>query len=406
MATRKTSRADINRSAVLAYLGAHGPTSRADLARALSLSPALMTSITKDLLAEGLVRELEHSASQGGRPARMLGLVATAGCAIGVKVAADHVALVEVGIDGTVHRFVTEPFDAFASTLLADLTSLLRRFIDGTSRSPLLGIGVGVPGSVDAQDSGIVESNLMQWHQVPIGPTLRRELDLPVLVENDVNAVAVAELLYGQGRDVASFLAITIGTGIGAGIVIDGVMLRGSGGAAGEIGHIQVTDDGRECACGNYGCLESVIGEAALVKLARKQGVIRPADGIAALRIAADSGDAAARAIYADAGALLGRTVAGLVLTLNPEVIIVLGEGTDAWEHWQVGFEPAVRSSLMPILRGVAVAVDSWADDSWAQGAAALVLATPFDSDGPAGDQGRLVRARLVEQAVLQSAGV
>ena len=122
MALRPTARTDVNRSAILAHLGAHGPASRADLARALNVSPALMTALTKDLIADGLLQELEHSPSQGGRPARMLGLVSSAGRAIGVKVVADHVAFVEVGIDGTVRRSASEPFDASASTMLADLT--------------------------------------------------------------------------------------------------------------------------------------------------------------------------------------------------------------------------------------------------------------------------------------------
>ncbi|MGX5680097.1 ROK family protein [Schumannella luteola] len=399
MALRPTSRTDVNRSAILAHLGAHGPASRADLARVLNVSPALMTSLTKDLLAEGLLVELDHSPSQGGRPARMLGLASSAGRAIGVKVVADHVAFVEVGIDGTVRRSASEPFDASASTLLADLTVLLRRFIAGGSREPLLGIGVGVPGSVDRQGNGLVDSAQLGWQQVPVGATLRREFSLPVLVENNVNALAVAERLYGLGRQHENFLVVTIGTGVGAGIVVDGVVLRGHAGGAGEIGHIPVLEDGPLCSCGNHGCLESLIGEAALVRRAREQGVIGAGSGMPALRAAADAGEPTAAALFSEAGHLLGRALAGIVHTLDPEIVIVLGEGTAAWSHWSFGFEPALRSSLIPSRRAVPVAVETWADESWAQGAAAIVLATPFDSEGVAGDQGRLVRARLVEQS-------
>ncbi len=126
MAIRPTARTDVNALGHPRPLGAQGPASRAELARALDVSPALMTPLTKDLLADGLLVELEHSPSQGGRPARMLGLVADArGRAIGVKVVADHVAFVEVGIDGIVRRSASEPFDAASSTLLADLIQLL-----------------------------------------------------------------------------------------------------------------------------------------------------------------------------------------------------------------------------------------------------------------------------------------
>lgn len=399
MSSRPAARTDVNRSAILAHLGAHGSASRADLARALNVSPALMTSLTKDLIADGLLVELEHSPSQGGRPARMLGLVSSAGRAIGVKVVADHVAFVEVGIDGTVRRSASEPFDASAPMMLADLTSLLRRFIAGGSNEPLLGIGVGVPGSVDQQGNGLVDSAQLGWQQVPVGSTLRRAFALPVLVENNVNALAVAERLYGVGRKHENFLVVTIGTGVGAGIVVDGVVLRGNGGGAGEIGHIPVGEDGPRCSCGNQGCLESYIGEAALVRVAKDRGVIGEQGGIAALRAEADADNPAAAAIFGEAGHRLGRALAGIVHTLDPEIVIVMGEGTAAWNHWSFGFEPALRSGLIPRLRSIPVAVETWQDESWAQGAAAIVLATPFDSDGLAGDQGRLVRERLVEQS-------
>lgn len=399
MAVRLAARTDVNRSAILAHLGAHGPASRADLARALDVSPALMTQLSKDLLVDGLIQELAQAPSQGGRPARMLGIVSTAGHAIGVKVVADHVAFVEVGIGGAVERSASEPFDASSATFLAELTRLLRQFIAGGSATPILGIGVGVPGSVDNQGIGHVDSTQLGWNQIPLGATLRRELSLPVLVENNVNALAMAERLFGIGRDYDSFLVVTIGTGIGAGIVVDGIVLRGSGGGAGEIGHIPVDSDGARCSCGNTGCLEAYIGEAALVRQAREAGVIGAQDGMAALRAAADAESPAATAIFSQAGHRLGRALAGIVHTLDPEIVILLGEGTAAWRHWSYGFEPALRSALVPRRRQVAIAVETWQDESWAQGAAGLVLATPFDSDGVAGEQGTLVRARLVEQS-------
>ncbi|MBH0053903.1 ROK family protein [Salinibacterium sp. SWN139] len=399
MAIRPMARTDVNRSAILAHLGAHGPASRAELARTLSLSPALMTQLTKDLLHDGLLRELEHQASQGGRPARMLGLVSSAGRAVGVKVASDHVAFVEVGIDGTVLRTASEPFDAAATTMLMSLAGLLRSFIAGGSSAPLLGIGVGVPGSVDSQAAGVVSSTQLKWNNVPIGATLRRELGLPVLVENNVNALAMAERLYGLGRRHRNFLAVTIGTGIGAAIVIDGLIVRGFGGGAGEIGHIPVREDGPRCTCGNIGCLETFVSESALVATARDRNVIAPGAGVAALRDAADRGNPAAIAVFGEAGHLLGRAIAGLVHVLDPEVVILLGEGTADWGHWSYGFEPAFRAALIPARRGIPVAVETWQDASWAQGAATLVLATPFDAEGIAGEQGDLVRQRLVQQA-------
>lgn len=391
--------ADLTRSAVLSFIGGHGPASRADLARSLGVSPALMTQVTKGLLDDGLITELENSPSRGGRPARLLGLVAEAGGAIGVKVVADHITAVEVGIDGTVLRSATEPFTAAAPGAVETLIGILRRFVDGSVSTRLLGIGVATPGNVDQQSVGTVESTLLGWHRLPLGSMLRQEFDLPVLVDNNVNALATAETLYGQGRGHDNALVVTIGTGIGCGIIADGVVFRGNSGVAGEIGHIPTVEDGPLCQCGGHGCLEAVIGQQALVLDARSQGVLSATQGIDALRDRADGGDPIAQRVFSRAGHLLGRALAGIVNTLDPEVVIVLGEGVESWRHWMYGFEPSFRSCLIPSKRGIPVAVETWQDDRWAQGAACLVLGTPFDAQGLSGDQGQWVRERLTEAA-------
>jgi len=354
----------------------------------------------RELIRDGLVIELENSPSQGGRPARLLGLVASAGHAIGVKVAPDHASFVEVGLDGAVARAVDVPFDAYSVMGLSQLTDSLRQFA-AESSAPLLGVGVGLPGTVDQQDGGIIDSTQLNWNQVPLGPVLRRTLNLPVIIDNNVNALSVAERLFGQGRAHKDFLVVTIGSGIGAGIVSDGVVFRGHSGGAGDIGHIPFGDDGPLCQCGNRGCLEAFIGEAQLVKLAHEAGILSPdVTEIGALGALADSGNLEARSIFEGAGRRLGRAVAGVVNMLDPEIVFLLGEGVSAWAHWAPGFEPALRSGLVTGKRGVPVSVESWADDKWAQGAACLVLATPFDISGIAGDQGDLVRTRLRTNAL------
>ncbi len=396
---RPTWGADATRTAVLALIGAQGPVSRAELARILKVSPALVTQLTRQLIEDGLLEELDSVPSQGGRPARQLGLTASAGNAIGVKVAPDHVALVEVQIDGSVVRSSTEPYDAYAPEALGWLSHEVGAFIAGSGR-PLLGIGVGLPGNVDVPSKGIVDSSQLRWQQYPVGETLRRDHGLPVLVENNVNALTMAERLYGQGRGHDSFLVVTVGTGIGGGLVADGAVVRGASGAAGQIGHVPVSDDGPACHCGNTGCLEAFIGEQALVSVARAAGVIAPQGTIDALRERADDGDERATAVFLEAGRRLGRALAGIVNVLDPELVVLLGEGLAAWRHWAPGFEPTFRARLLPSLRGVGLSIESWQDDRWAQGAASLVLATPFDTEGRSGEQGRLVRQRLVDQSL------
>lgn len=397
MLVPSSARADVTRSAVLAFIGSNGPTSRADLARELGVSPALITQHARQLIADGLLVELDHSPSQGGRPARLLGLVADAGRAIGVKVVMDHVTVVEMGIDGGVIRSVSEPFDAASGTATTSLAGLLHGFIRRGGDVPLLGIGVGVPGSVEDQAIGTVNSTQLGWQHVRLGEVLRRELNLPVLVENNVNALAIAEALHGQARGHENVLVLTIGTGVGAGLIAEGRVLRGRSGGAGEIGHVPVAEDGPLCQCGGRGCLEAIVGQKALANRAREQGIIGSDAGIEALRSLADAGDVRARGLFWHAGRLLGRVLAGVVNVVDPEIVILLGEGVDSWQHWSFGFEPAFRSGLIPGNRSVPVTLETWQDDRWAQGAASLVLSTPFDDQGRTGEQGRLVRERLVE---------
>lgn len=373
-------RGDLTRSAVLAALGTSGPLSRTDIARTLGVSPATVSQIVKDLLTRGLVAEVEHRPSRGGRPAVLLGLVGSAGRALGAKVAADHVAVVDVQLDGRVRQSWEWPFDAMAADAPDRLVDLLRPLAEaaGDDVAPILGIGVGVPGAVDDQEAGAVDAPTLGWRRLALGARLRAALPVPVLVENDVNALAVAERLYGRGREHRNFLVVTIGRGVGAGLVVDGGVYRGAGGGAGEFGHFPVRPDGPRCSCGNTGCLEASVGQEGLLRAARAAGL-----------------DAPDATIFAAAGELFGRGVAGLINVMDPEVVIVLGEGTRAWDDWRPGFEPSLRSHLMPSRRGVPVVVESWDDTSWALGAAALVLATPYDAAGATGGQGELVRARL-----------
>lgn len=394
-----TARTDANRSAVLAHLGAHGATSRADLARALQLSPALITKLTRELISEGLVHELEHQASSGGRPAQLLGLSANSLGAVGIKVAPDHLTFVEVGIDGALQRTATEPFDASDRLALHSLTTLTKRFVETATHQTLLGIGVGIPGYVLEQSEDVVDSTQLRWSQVPLGSALRAATGLPVLIDNNVNALALTEMLFGVGRGKENLLVVTIGTGIGGAIIAGGAILRGASGNAGEIGHIPVVEDGPVCQCGARGCLESVVGQSAILAKAREEGIVGQDADLSALRRAAAERDPRALDLFAFAGRTLGRTIAGVVNTLDPEVIVIQGEGAESWPHWSEGFELALNANLIPRKRGIPIVAEGWQDDRWAQGAASLVLSTPFDVDGVSGEQGRLVRERLIDAA-------
>lgn len=384
---------DETRMAVLALLR-RGPAASATIARELDLSPATVSKVTKRLLSQGVIERRELAPSDGGRPGQLLGLVGRAAHAIGVKLAADHLVLVDVGLDGELLESAVSRYNALAPDAIPRLVAEIESFL-GRGSGNLLGIGVGVPGIVEAPDIGEVEAPVLGWSRLPLGEYLRRALDAPVLVENDVKALAIAERLYGRGRDHDSFVVVTVGRGVGFACFADGVLERGSHGGAGELGHVVVSPDGAQCPCGRRGCLEAYIGAPGLVATARRDGVLSAREGFSKLKQHADAGSEGARNIYAHAGQMLATAIAGPVAAIDPAVVFVAGEGTDAWGYWSAAFLETLRGLLPTAISQVAIEVDEWDESNWAHGAAAIVLATPFDPNALAGQQRLAVLARL-----------
>jgi predicted NBD/HSP70 family sugar kinase len=380
---------------VLSAIGRFGPISRADLARRLELSPATITSVTQALISDGIVTARDQEASRGGRPGTQLGIVGEAAAAVGAKVMEDRVVGTVVDLDGAVLSTFVRAADVRAGNPLQVLVDVLRPEVEAAAAERhLLGLGVGLAGNNDPREPGIVTSPLLGWHELPIGDHLARALGLPVIVDNDVNTLTVAESLYGIGARFDSFIALTLGRGVGMGIVIDGELVSGSHGAAGEFGHVTVDPEGALCECGKRGCLETMAAEPGMVRLARAQGL--DVDGPRALLAAADAGDPVARGVYAVAGRLLGAALASVANVLDPAALLVSGEGSRSWHLLEASFLTALEQGRMPLYRGrIEVVHDDWDDDKWALGAAALVLraafGTPLGASGPV----EAVQARL-----------
>jgi predicted NBD/HSP70 family sugar kinase len=375
---RKGSKAfvrDLNRSAILRLIGRAGPIARNEIARELQLSPATVTNVTRELVAGGLVKVVDQAPSRGGRPALLLGIVGAAAQALGVKVAPDHLVGVRVNLDAEVLERFELPFDAAAADAIEQLTAALRPHACARPDGALfLGVGLGVPGIVDRDDHSVVDSPMLGWRRMALGEHLQHELGVPVLVENDVNTLAVAERLYGRGRELDNFVTVTIGRGIGLGIIAGGDLYRGARGGAGEFGHVAVAPDGPLCECGRRGCLEALVADPALVQRAIAEEVLPAGTEIDDLRTLAADGHLRAVRIFADAGATLGRAVAGLVNILSPELVLISGEGTQAWPHMAASFEREFANAVFAPLGHVSVEIDPWDDAKWARGAAALVL--------------------------------
>ncbi len=379
-----------------------GPIARTNIAKTLGLSPATVTAVTRELLDQGIVRVAERAPSKGGRPALLLELVGGAASAFGVKIAPDHLVGVRVDLEAQPVQSYEVAFEASEEGAVERLTEILAGWIrQMPGDPPLLGVGLGVAGVFDAR-TGTLDSPLIGWRDIQLAEVVQEMLGLPVFVDNDVNTLAVAERLYGRGHDVENFLTVTIGRGVGLGIVTGGDIYRGFGGGAGEFGHTFAVEDGAVCTCGKRGCLETVVGDPALIAEGRKVGVLSKRDGIERLRELAAEGQLQARQIYHDAGTRLGRAVANLVNVFGPELVFVSGEGTDAWPYLAEAFTAAYDANVFPPLGRVPVEVDPWDDAKWAIGAATLVLRSTFGAPLD-DDQSDSVRARL--EAVASATG-
>ena len=356
---------DFTRMAILALLGRDGPASRAAIARDLDLSPATVSQVTRRLIHQGVVEPLYFAPSEGGRPGQLLGLVADAGHAVGVKLAADHLVLVDVRLDGHVLAAVTENFDALAADAIPRLLASLGAFV-GTSAIRLLGVGVCVPGVVAHPDVGDVDADVLGWSRMPLGRELRQAIGVPVLIENDVKALAVAEWLYGLGPQPAELRRGHRGPRRRFRLRQQRHPRTGPTAAPASWAMSSCPPTARRAPAAERGCLEAYIGADGLVAAGRAAGLLRAGQGLDRLTRLADRGDPAARQVFARAGQRLAQGIAPVIAALNPEVLLVAGEGTASWQHWDTAFRTSLARRLPGWMRDTPVEVDQWDESSWA----------------------------------------
>jgi len=370
------SERELGRAAVLRAVAVDGPVSRTVLAGRLAVSPATVTAITRDLLADGLLEPAgKEPGGNRGRPAELLRVVPGAAVALGVKVAATQVTGVSVDLLGDTLSAFEHPFAAHEPDPVATLARILGPHVEAAGHH-LIGLGLGVPGVVDTA-SGHVTAPTLQWSDVPLGPGLAELLHVPVVVDNDVHTLAIAEHLYGRAKDVDDALTVTIGRGIGLAITVGGRLHRGAHGGAGELGHTRAVADGPLCGCGRRGCLEAIASETGMVRRAISEGLL-PAGGTPAELRELAQRDGRAASIFAAAGSALGRSVGDLVNLLAPTLILIAGEGTAAWPLLEAAFRAAFDEQVLDTHPEVEIAVDPWDDRAWARGASSLLLGSVY----------------------------
>lgn len=309
-----------------------GPISRAEVARQTGLTRTTVSDVVTGLLDHGVVREVGRGPSSGGKAPILLEVDEDARLVIGLDLGEEHFAGSLVNLRGEIRRSVELPVagrDGDDAVQLVFL--LLDELLDGVA-APLLGIGIGTPGLVDSRTGTIRRAVNLDWRDLPLGTIVADRYGVPVNVANDSQAAALAEYTFAGGDRVPNLIAIRVGRGIGAGLILRGALFQGDGSGAGEIGHLVVDDDGTPCRCGRTGCLETVAGGGSIES--RAAAVTGRAMDLEGIRAAAESGEPWATTIVDDAGSALGRAIAGLISALDVQRIVLLGPVTALGDRW------------------------------------------------------------------------
>jgi len=378
----------INRSAVLNTIKNFGPISRTDIARRTGLSAATITGITTDLIEDGLVFEKEQGDSSGGRRPILLALNPRGGFVVGLKLTEENVTAALTDLEATVIAKQTILIeDISLDMVINSIVEIVEKLEHQASieQQNLFGVGIGLAGIIDADRGVLRYSPIFGWHDVPLVDLLQTRLKVPIFIDNDVNTFTLTERWFGKGQGVDNFLTVTVGRGIGMGIVVNGQLYQGVKGGAGEFGHTVINPEGSMCDCGKRGCLETYASDPALVRAANEAfengKITKAVNSIEELQTLAEKGDPGAVTVFAQAGETLGRGIANLINVFNPELIIIGGEGVRAGDLLFKPLCEAVDKYVMPGLADdTEIKIELWNDDAWARGAAGLVLRELFES--------------------------
>ena len=400
----------INQSILLNLVRGHAPISRPQLAMLSGLSQATVIKITNNLIDRHLILEEEYAESTGGRRAGLLEINPEGAFAVGLM--AQPTSLTAVILNLNSDPVYSQQWDIAMRDNYPQAIDLVAQCLEelfsksGIPREKIIGVGLGMGGLIDAENGCCVDSWIMNWQNVEISRPLEDRLRIPVFLDNDINCLAIYEKLFGQGQPYHHFLVVAVGRGVGLGIVINDDLYRGASGGAGEFGHTAVTTEGRLCACGNSGCLETYVSDAGIVKNYLeyvRSNTYSLEMGVQELTThevlgLARNGDEAAKAAFHRAGILLGVSLANLVNIFNPECVVLSGHDDDAsilcgdWllEPMHQEFKQHLFSQMGRDLHFIVERRDF---ESWARGAGSLVLRHFFASPARVHSERALIRS-------------
>ncbi|MDQ0785671.1 putative NBD/HSP70 family sugar kinase [Streptomyces sp. B3I7] len=331
-----------NLARVMHTVGADGPLSRAAVASRIGLTRAAVSTLVDELIRSGLLEELgPERPGRVGRPGSALTVSGHGPAGIGAEIGVDHLAVCAVDLRGEVRaRAIRHGTNRGrpAEPVLGELTALVRQVVADVEREGLwaAGLAVAVPGLVAPDARTVVRAPNLGWRELDLAPLL--PAGLPLTVDNEANFGSLAELWLGEGTP-RDFLHVSAEIGIGGAVVVDGRLLRGTRGFAGELGHVPVRPEGPACVCGGRGCLEQYAGEEAVLRAA---GLEPREDRVGLLGERAAAGDADVRRALRGAGTALGIALTGAVNLLDPQAV-VLGGALSGLAPWLL---PALEREL------------------------------------------------------------
>ncbi|GEC06159.1 sugar kinase [Streptomyces spinoverrucosus] len=363
----------------------HGPLTRSEMAGRTGLSAAAVTKAVRPLIEAGyLVEDVDEEARRAlGRPANPVRVDGGRALFLGVKVTGDELIGVLTDLCCRIRVARHLPLtDRDPKPVLAQIAELVRELLteaDGFGVR-VRGLGLAVSGDVDRAAGAVRYSPFLEWRDVPLAELAAMTTGLPVTVDNDVRALTVAEQWFGAGVGLSDFAVVTVGAGIGCGLVVHGQVVAGAHGVAGEIGHVAIDPAGPLCHCGNRGCVEAIAGEEAIVAAVGEAAGVQVADAAEALAFA-HRGDAGARAVYARAGEAIGRGIATVANLLGPELVIISGEGLAAYDLFAEQIRDAFAAAAFGSAAQCAVRTRPLPFEEWARGAAATAIQSFITTD-------------------------
>jgi predicted NBD/HSP70 family sugar kinase len=384
----------LNKSLILNKILNDGPISRAEIAKDIKLTPPTVGTIVKELIEQQIVKESAQGESKGGRKPTLLVVDHDAFYVIGIDAGPRDVTIVLTNLQADIidHARRDVPTgirkDAYLELLIKETDRLMNRNANYVDQ--LIGIGVAMHGVVDAEQGiGLYAPNL-NLRDIPVKKVLTEHFDLVVQVENDARALALAETWFGEGKGVSNLLAVNIGSGVGAGVVIDDELYRGKAHIAGEIGHMTIDLHGDVCSCGNRGCLQTIVSGEAIQKRAEhmiKTGVdtllTQPSPTAYDLYQAAEHGDAFSLQLLSETAEAIGIGLTNVIHTINPDRVLLNGGVMKASEYLLPDIQRTVASrALTDQAKATPILVSKLGDNASALGAVALILVELFKRNG------------------------